>query len=233
MKPSERRALQAEKLAQKAAEERERAAEREARDREKRDGELSERERLIKAREERDKRDTVAPEDAGGISAEYTESKSGMDKPERGDGYHREGFFGSHVRLITFIITVTLILTVFGPWAIDRIVEKNRGDIVDTKKDITVTEVLALADRGNVKWEDLSAYNYTDLSYTRENKTYTVREYAIAGTGFVIKVGAYSDKGAPDYVRIIDYFNGEYVDISEGGYVVNEFISGSADGGKD
>ena len=199
MKPSERRALEAEKRAQKEAEARERELEKQAK----------------KGGGESDKTSTPvrAPDNERiDVSAPY-------EKPEeeeievQGDGYHRESFFGSHVRLITFIISLTLVLTVLGPWGIDQLVSRKRNDYagedVLDKRNMTVEELIEIADKGmNMRWSDLKDFNYKDCSYNYKDKgtgksgTYYIREYSISDD-LVLKVHGYSVSGSPGYAQLI------------------------------
>lgn len=135
----------------------------------------------------------------------------------KGDGYHKEGFFQSHVRLITFIVTVTLLLTVVGPWGIDKLVDATREDIfgkdVEDKTTLTLSAVVLLSEMGyDMGWSSLEKFNYTDYSFEKEGKTTYLREYEIEGTSLVLRVGGPNLTSAPDYVRLIDYFNGESID---------------------
>lgn len=136
---------------------------------------------------------------------------------DKGDGHHREGFFQSHIRLITFIITVTLLLTVIGPWGIDKLVDATREEVfgkdVEDKTNLTISAVVLLSDMGyDMGWSSLEKFNYTDYSFEKEGKTTYLREYEIEGTSLVLRVGGSSLTSSPDYVRLIDYFNGESVD---------------------
>ena len=221
MKPSERRALEAEERARKEAEQRE---------------------KLLEAKAKR----TSTPEAQRDYESERIKSDTGYKKlPEeeivvKGDGYHRESFFGRHVKLITFIICLTLILTVIGPWGIDRMVDKGRqdiyGDEVMNKNDLSVKGVMMLAQMGEtITWDTFENLNYIDYSFEKNDVLTQIREYPIEGTSLVLRVGGtetgkvteYKITGTnivlfrksdmklpetPDYVRLIDYSNGEFVD---------------------
>lgn len=201
MKPSERRALEAEKRAQKEAEARERELAKQA----KKDKKIG-----LSAEESNDAQESERVD----VNAPY--QKLPEEEIEvKGDGYHREGFFGSHIRLITFIITFTLVLTVLGPWGIDKLVSMKRNDYegkdVTDKNNMTVQDLLIIADKGaNMRWSDLDAFNYTDLSYnykdekTKKKGTYYIREYVISEE-LVLKVQGYSLIGAPGYAQLYFY----------------------------
>ena len=171
MKPSERRALEAEKRAQKDAEQRE--------------------SELLKG------------------SSRWDSADTDDSKPRK------ESFFQNHVKLITFAICAVLILTVLGPWGVDRLVSKHRESIfgkeIDGKKDITVSEIVALANKGvALTWNDFEKYNYTDLSYeyrddvTNKTRVEYQREYSVDGS-LVVKVIGSSLKGSPSFVQLIYY----------------------------
>ncbi len=197
MKPSERRALEAEKRAAREAAEREK--------------ELT------------------------GIDSSFLQDEEKKEKTVKGDGLHREGFFSSHVRLITFIICMTLILTVLGPWGVDMLVDMSRKEVFGENKDdgtdMTEEVVLALAEKGySVSWEDLEDYNHADLSYefkdqhTGKKGVKYIREYTL-GDMVVLRVEGYSLLESPNMMRLIDYRSGKRNDdIRKGG--VTEFFAG-------
>ncbi len=134
---------------------------------------------------------------------------------DEGTGYKRkEGFFQSHIRLITFIITASLILTVFGPLGIDMIIRNQRGEIVDDKQDISLDAVLSIYDnRDRIQWGNLKNFNYADYSYDSKTGKYNVREYPVDGTRLTLKVGGSNMSNVPDYIYLMDYETEEYVNI--------------------
>lgn len=204
MKPSERRALEEEKRVQKEA-------------------------RMREAEHERQAEEARRSENVGSDGPEHKrQDGERIDKnaayrkpPEeeievKGDGYHREGFFGSHARLITFIVCMALILTVLGPWGIDMLVAKSRqevfGNEVEGKKDMTAESIILLSELGSdMTWKNLENFNYTDYSFSKEGKATYIREYEVSGTSLFLRVGGARLSGSPDYVRLIDYESGEYI----------------------
>lgn len=167
MKPSERRALEAEKRAQKEVEAKERSL------------------------------------------------QSDCGSADDGNSEKREGFFSKHVRIITFAICVVLILTVLGPWSIDRLVTKHResifGSDMSNKEDITPNDIVALARLGEtLTWNDLNDFNYNDLSQdyldevTNKKRTEYRREYAVDGM-LVVRVIGNSTSGRPASVQLLYY----------------------------
>lgn len=209
MKPSERRALEAEKRAAKEALEREKALEKKANDAQRYDGSGGGAESKSESEGERLNTD-----------AEYRKIPKG-DIEVKGDGYHREGFFGSHVRLITFIITLTLVLTVLGPWGIDMLVSRSRetwaGGNIEEGILMDADRVIALSEMGyTMTWKNLEGYSYEDSSYTKKGKTTYNHKYNFEESEMLcLEVISSQDTGSPDIVRLIDYESGEYIDIRE------------------
>jgi len=197
MKPSERRALEAEKRMQKQAEEREKLF-----------GEKSK-----KAKEQEQNRKTSENIDTERVNMDATYTKPKEEEIEVvGDGYHRESFFGRNVRTITFIICATLILTVLGPWGIDILVEKSRSQYVDDqvtdKLPLTISGLELLADMGkDITWDDLSNLNCEII----DNTEWIVKEYSIEGTHLVLRVEGESSSKYPEIMRLIHYSSGEFV----------------------
>ena len=205
MKPSERRALEAEKRAQKEAAMREKELEAKA--------QYSE--MINENNTESGKR---AEGESLNADAQYRQVPKGDIKVE-GDGYHREGFFGSHVRLITFIIAFALVATVLGPWGIDMLVSKSReawnGNESEDGAKLTVNHVIALSDMGyDMTWGSLKGFGYEDSSYTKKGKTTYNYKYSFEESdSLCLEVIGSSNTGSPDIVRLIDYSSGEYIEI--------------------
>ena len=190
MKPSERRALDAEKRAQREVEQRENE--------------------LIKGSSQWD---TKVDEDS---------------KPRK------ESFLQNNVKLITFAICAVLILTVLGPWGVDRLVSKHRESIfgkqIDNKKQITISEVVAIANKGDaLTWSDFDKFNYTDLSYeyreegTNKKRTEYQREYSVDAS-LIVKVIGSSLDGSPAFVQLIYYGKDAEVMSEIRGEDITEFL---------
>ena len=194
MKPSEKRALDAEKRAQREAEQREKLLEAKS----KRQESLAER----RTEEESERVNT---------SADY--KKLPEEEIEvQGDGYHRESFFGRNVKFITFIVCMALILTVLGPWGVDMLVEKSRAQYVNdeivNKLDLSVSGLELLADMGStLSWDDLANLNCTVFEDSKD----IVKEYPIKDTYLTLRVEGTSSSKYPEIVRLIHYDSGEYV----------------------
>ncbi len=126
----------------------------------------------------------------------------------------KEGFFQAHIRLITFIITATLVLTVLGPLGVDMLVASRNNKTVDNMKDIDIETVYAIYDNATViEWKNFRNFNYTDYSYDNKDGKYIVREYPVSSSRLVLKVGGSSLDPHPDYAQLIDYRTGKYVNV--------------------
>lgn len=129
----------------------------------------------------------------------------------------KEGFFQSHVRLITFLICMAVFLLVFGPWNIYHI-SKAISDMekkVDNKRDMSMETVYALSELGEeLSWMHFETYNYTDLSYDTDDGKYIKREYCVKDTGYIIWAGGIKGQSRPEYVYLIDIGNtGDVLDM--------------------
>ena len=193
MKPSEKRALEAEKRAQREAAERERELERET-----------------WRSENEDKREA----DAENGNPESTELIFSQEREAR---YQRkEGFIQSHVRLITFIITAALVLFVLGPLGIDMLVASKNDKIVKNKEDISIETVYKIYDLyDGVHWGSFKNFNYTDYSDKVEGVLIYEREYPVKDSRLVVKAGGSSMKDSPEYIYLIDYRNGVRIDLKK------------------
>ena len=197
MKPSERRALEAEKRARQAAEYREKELQEQAKKSAKKAG--------IAYNPPKETVDTERID----TNATYTKLPE-KEIEVKGDGYHRESFWSNNVRLIAFIVTTVLVLFVFGPLGYDIYLNLNdyleQGDAVDGKV-MNEEILLSLASNGKyLTWTDLEAYEHTSLGNGN------VIEIGIEGTNLTLHVEKSKKSNYPDIVRLIDYANGTYID---------------------
>ena len=114
----------------------------------------------------------------------------------------KEGFFQSNVKLITFIITVSLLFMLIGPFSIIRIIEtieENRHYkdgatmTLDDIKDIAAYKTM-------ISWSNFDDYGYEDQS-TKNTK---VREYYVEERGYFLVVRGSDKEGKyPDSVHFM------------------------------
>ncbi len=187
--------------------------------------------RALKAQQAAEKSESAekvsSPKEAQAASApEPSEIKSKEKSSSEQTKYKRkEGFFQSHVRLITFIITASIILTIFGPLGIDLIIRNKKAYVVDNKQYISLESVYTVHDNADrIKWKNFNKFNYSDYSYDSDSGKYYIREYPVKGTGLVLRVGGADMTRAPDYVYLIDYNKGNRIDILKDD--PKEFIEG-------
>ena len=191
MKPSEKRALEAEKRAQREAAERERELEREA----------------AKAGKEENPTELNVDENID-RQAPHKESTTGYKR--------REGFIQSHIRLITFIITSAIVLFVLGPLGVDMLVASKNDKIVNNKEDISIETVYKIYDLyDSVHWGSFKNFNYTDYSDKVEGVLIYEREYPVKDSRLVVKAGGSSMKDSPEYIYLIDYRSGVRIDLKK------------------
>lgn len=197
MKPSERRALDAERKAREAAEWREKELEKQAKKEAKKQG------IAYKPKEE--------PLDTERIDTTATYTKLPEKEIEvKGDGYHRESFFSNNARIIAFIVATVLVLFVFGPLGYDIYLNVSdyleRADAVEGKV-MNEATLIAIAESGKyLTFADLAVYEHTSLGDGE------VIEIAVEGTNLTLHVEKAAKGDYPDVVRLIDYANGRYID---------------------
>ena len=146
---------------------------------------------------------------------EKTEAESVEETvPEHRPYKRKEGFFQAHVRLITFIITAVLVMTVLGPLGIDMLVASKNNKGVTNRKDMAIETVYLVHDNAAIiEWKNFDKFNYSDLSYESKTGRYIVREYPIANSRLVLKVGGPDSKVHPEFIQLIDYRSGQYVNV--------------------
>ena len=123
------------------------------------------------------------------------------------ESMRKEGFFQSHVKLITFIICMVVFLSAatvipLVHWLDERTVV--RGDTP-----MTLEDVIAISSKKQyISWDDLEDYIHVDQSHGQ------TREYmfSVADTTYVLMAtGPKSDKKYPDSVLLCDVENTSYV----------------------
>jgi hypothetical protein len=199
MKPSERRALEAEKRARQAAEWREKELEKEAKKAAKKAGV-----------EYQPKKPEPTGTERINTDAEYTKLPEG-EIEVKGDGYHRESFWSNHVRLIAFIVTTVVVLFVIGPLGYDIYLNvkdyKENGARVEGIQ-MTEADLIALAEKGDkLTWKDLEAYEHKSSNGGKAMEIY------VEEPGLTVTVERYgTDNVYPYFVRLIHYASGNYID---------------------
>lgn len=195
MKPSERRALIQQREQQRKEAEKE--AEREAR------------EQGMSAQTPKEEENAPADSDRP--------IKTDENGGERSKGKaRREGFFQSNVKLITFLITVSVLLLLIGPYNIYDMVKdiSERADRVTDRQALTMDDVYKISEYGdNISWASFNSFNYIDQSFKTSEGEFVKREYAVKGTNYAVLVGGKGLKEWPAYVYLIDYESGELADI--------------------
>lgn len=139
-------------------------------------------------------------------------------------GSRKEGFFQSHVRLITFIITLSILLALIGPFSVIRIVKwVNDNKYYRDGNDITLSEIAGIAaKKAYIEWDDFDGYNYDDNS----TKNDTVKEYYVTELGYSLLVrGSKTNKKYPENVFLMysDEDGTVHIDLRNGD--VKKFIS--------
>ncbi len=150
------------------------------------------------------------PENENAPSVESQEEKGPDNIPYK----RKEGFFQAHIRLITFIITATLVLTVLGPLGVDMLVASKNNRGVENLEDMSIDTVYTIHKNADaIEWKNLKKFNYSDYSYDSDSGKYIVREYPIADSRLVLKVGGPKLASKPEFIQLIDYRSGQYVNV--------------------
>ena len=222
MKPSERRALEAEKRARKEAEARERELQKAARKAEKSDCAPVQDQSFDIPQYE-----STPKSDSGASSVNYgtDESIPAKRKKKKDDGLHKESFFSNNARLIAFIITTAVALFVIGPLGYDIYLNvrdaQSKGTQVEGKGEMTVEALIDLAEYGEqITWSSMESFTYTEYSGG------DVREFVVEGTSLTVRVGKSKNSKYPEYVRLINYRTGALVEEVRGMsvYDLKDFI---------
>ena len=226
MKPSERRALEAEKRARKEAEARERELQKAARKAEKSDY-ASPQDKAFDVAQYESAPNTASESynDFGNASFGAEESKPPKTKKKKGNGLPKGSFFSNNARLIAFIITTAVALFVIGPLGYDIYLNvrdaQRQGTQVEGKGEMTVEALIDLAEYGEqITWSSMESFTYTEYSGG------DVREFVVEGTSLTVRVGKSKNSKYPEYVRLINYRTGALVEEVRGMsvYDLKDFI---------
>ena len=217
MKPSERRALDAEKRAREAAAWREKELEKQAKKEAKKEGRVYQPPKEVFDTEKID------------MTAPYTKLPE-KEIEVKGDGYHRESFWSNHVRLIAFIVGAVVALFVIGPLGYDIYlnVKYHMNDNIEVQGEIMTSEdLLDLAAKGSkLTWAELEAFEHESFNSGKS------LEIILDGTNLILRAERNKDSEYPYSVSLISYANGTSVeDIRTAGLSnIESFINSPSSG---
>lgn len=150
--------------------------------------------------------DSVPDEDVGAcdIVANHTlkDKKGKTILDDDVESMRKEGFFQNHVKLITFIITVSLLFALIGPFSIIRIIENiEESRHYKDGETLTIEKIEQIAKKKVlITWSDFDGYSYEDQS----TKSALVREYYVKEEGYFLVVrGSKNDPEYPDNVHFM------------------------------
>ncbi len=187
--------------------------------------------REAKAQKENESIEGIAP-DTDVISAQAANAdkprkkKSKREKSILDDdveSMRHEGFFQSHVKLITFIICMVVILST--AILVPLIHWLNTRTVLRGETPMELEHIVAIAEKKQfISWDDFDGFIYTDQS-TREIRQHF---YVIKGTTYAVMVtGPKADKVYPDNVTFYDTSSGTaFIDLTIDD--IHEFLAGTA-----
>lgn len=117
-----------------------------------------------------------------------------------------ENFFTANVKLITFIVTVAILLALIGPWSVFQI--KKWYDANHVEEDvvlITSAELDALIARGpELTWRDFDGYTYEIIA---DSMVYMC-QYDVEGGDYYLWVTSAKKGASIESVLLVDVKNG-------------------------
>ena len=135
-----------------------------------------------------------------------------------------DDFIFAHVKLIVFIIGVTVVVMLLGPFSVFRIAEwveeaQKQAEMAEKDK-LTVTYVQGLCDKAEpITWRDLERFYYDD----RSSDKYCTWVIPVEDK-YEVWIGGASTQKMPDYVTMYSNTTGKKVDLTEGLFTLNEFL---------
>ncbi|MBO5897423.1 MAG: hypothetical protein J6R04_00260 [Clostridia bacterium] len=135
----------------------------------------------------------------------------GEDKPARKQepdtAGQTETFFTANVKLITFIVTMAVLLGLIGPWSVFQIkkwYEASREE-QETKVLMTAEQLDRIVARGSaLSWADFAGFDYEVVS----EKTIYIRQYDAEDGSFYLLVTSLKEGTPVESVLLIDVAGG-------------------------
>lgn len=178
-----------------------------------------------------DKAEAYVPtEDKPYESAEVTssppsrEAETYEEAPRKGLRARWNDFMFAHVKLICFIGGVILVLLfISAPAIYDAAVDAQKQAELQSKPPLTLTYLHGLADKTSpITWSDLVSFPY-DETVTSNSVTWMLE---VQDTDYEIWISGANTQVLPTYVYLYDMATGERVDLTEGSFALEAFLSG-------
>lgn len=118
-----------------------------------------------------------------------------------------ENFATRHVKLITFLICLTVFLALAGPWSVFRIVDWYRER---NAKTMTVTDVVKLSEKEGLALSDITSFR-GDASNGASGNGYTIQF-----DHYILQALQEKDGTELYFCQITDIRSGETVDLLNG-----------------
>ena len=136
-----------------------------------------------------------------------------------------DDFIFAHVKLIVFIVGVTVVVMLLGPFSVFRIAEwvqdaKEQAEMAE-KDALTVQYVRGLCDKAEpITWRDFEPFYYED----RSSSKYCTWIIPVEGQ-YEVWIGGADTNKMPDYVTMYSSTTGEKVELTEGLFTLDEFLA--------
>lgn len=134
----------------------------------------------------------------------------GEDKPARKQAPDTAGqtetFFTANVKLITFLVTIAILLALIGPWSVFQIQKWiAAGQEEQTEVLMTEAQLDAVVARGkDLTWADFAGLTYDVIS----EKTIYIRRYDAEDGSFYLLVTSLKEGTPVESVLLVDVANG-------------------------
>ena len=135
-----------------------------------------------------------------------------------------ETFWTRNVRLITFLICITVFLAIFGPWSIHRIYQYVTEQ-ADSRTEMTVSDLYALArSPQTVRPSDLDRFIGEVGSNELDGIRYSVYQIDI-GDRYFLMASFETRTARPYYMTLTDIRTQESLDLLKDSKKLEEFLS--------
>lgn len=137
-------------------------------------------------------------------------------KPKKSLKDRWDDFIFAHVKLMVFIIGVTVVMMLLGPFSVFRIAEwveeaQIKAEMAERDK-LTITYVQGLCDKAEpITWQDFQRFYIED----RSSDVYVTWIIPVE-EGYEVWMGGGSTTKMPDYVTMYSNKTGKKVDLTKG-----------------
>ncbi|MBQ3928335.1 MAG: hypothetical protein II710_06815 [Clostridia bacterium] len=120
-------------------------------------------------------------------------------------------FVSAHIRLITFLVCLTMFLALAGPFSVIQIIRYTEERKEVAKPQVTMQVLEGLYKRSEkITWNDFKPYQSETV---KQSTQYLAKNYWIPGDVYFVRVGGLISEIFPEYVIVVNADTGNSCDL--------------------